>query len=80
MLFRSSLDEEKVDGEMYISTETAARQSKEYNVSQTNEIIRLVIHGVLHLLGFDDSSDELRQRMHEEENRVLRELQRKNKK
>lgn len=69
------LDDEAVDGEIYISVETAARQAKEYNVSFKQELLRLVIHGVLHLLGFDDATPELRGRMHQEENRVLQALE-----
>jgi rRNA maturation RNase YbeY len=70
-----ALDDEAVDGEIYISVETAARQAKEYNVSFKQELLRLVIHGVLHLLGFDDATPELREGMHQEENRVLEALE-----
>ncbi|MFN5867565.1 MAG: rRNA maturation RNase YbeY [Candidatus Kapaibacterium sp.] len=69
------LDDEAVDGEIYISVETAARQANEYNVSFKQELLRLVIHGVLHLLGFDDATPELREGMHQEENRVLEALE-----
>ncbi len=66
-----ALDEDTVDGELYIGAQTAKRQAGEYGVSTENEIVRLAIHGLLHLLGFDDATPALRQRMHEEENRIL---------
>ena len=40
-------------GDIVISAETAKRQAKEFKVSFTEEFSRLLIHGVLHLLGYD---------------------------
>ncbi len=40
-------------GDVVISLPTALRQSKMYGVTLNEEILRLVIHGILHLLGFD---------------------------
>ena len=71
------LDDVAVDGEIYISVDTAAKQAKEYGVTLREELYRLVVHGVLHLLGFDDATPEMRAGMHEEENKVLSALARK---
>lgn len=43
-----------IDGEVYVGLQTAARQAAEYNVDYLEEIIRLCVHGFLHLLGFSD--------------------------
>jgi len=40
-------------GDLAISVQTARRQSKEYQVSLQEELIRLIIHGILHLHGYD---------------------------
>ncbi|MDY6836265.1 MAG: rRNA maturation RNase YbeY [Chloroflexota bacterium] len=40
-------------GEIVISYQQATRQAKEYGCPPQQELARLVIHGVLHLLGFD---------------------------
>lgn len=40
-------------GDIAISIQTAIRQSKEYEVSENERVIRLLIHGLLHLLGYD---------------------------
>lgn len=40
-------------GDIVISTETARRQARRYSPSLEAEILRLVIHGILHLLGYD---------------------------
>lgn len=65
------LEEDSVEGEIYISADTAKMQAIEYKVSLENEIIRLAIHGTLHLLGYDDHSADERQAMHLLENKYL---------
>src|SRR5689334_14442826 len=49
-------------GEMYISFERAAAQSADWGSDQEREIRFLVVHGVLHLLGWDDATTEERER------------------
>lgn len=58
-----SLEDDGIDGEMYISIDTARRQAAEYDVSLTNELMRLAAHGTLHLAGYDDASTEERAQM-----------------
>lgn len=65
------LEEESIDGELYISVETAQRQAVEYGVSLTNELLRLAAHGTLHLVGYDDTSDEQRAAMKILEDRYI---------
>jgi probable rRNA maturation factor len=67
-----TLDGNSTEGEIYISIDTAARQAKEYNVSLTDELKRLAVHGALHLMGYDDDTDEKRQAMHDLENRYMK--------
>jgi probable rRNA maturation factor len=50
-------------GEIYISCERAAAQSAEWSSDPTREVRFLAIHGVLHLLGWDDATPEERARM-----------------
>ena len=50
-------------GEIYISCERAAAQSGEWASDPAREIRFLVVHGVLHLLGWDDATPEDRARM-----------------
>jgi probable rRNA maturation factor len=40
-------------GDVYISLPRARRQAREYRVTAEEEIMRLTVHGVLHLLGYD---------------------------
>ena len=64
-------DMHRVEGEVYVNLDQAQRQADEYSVSFKNEISRLVIHGLLHLVGYDDSTKREKQRMTKLENGYL---------
>ena len=44
-------------GDIVISTEQAARQAKQHGLSFENEIAQLILHGLLHLSGYDHETD-----------------------
>lgn len=44
-------------GEIVISVETAARQAKDNGLSFSNEVQQLILHGLLHLSGYDHETD-----------------------
>ena len=67
------LDEEPLSGEVYISADTAEMQAKDYNVSLTDELMRLAVHGTLHIIGYDDASPEERAAMSALENKYMEE-------
>jgi probable rRNA maturation factor len=52
-------------------------QSKKFKTNWQSEIVRYIVHGVLHLLGHDDLKLALRRRMKREENRLVRLLAKK---
>lgn len=68
-------EEDDIWGELYIGQERAAEQAVEYNVTYEEELSRLVIHGMLHLLGYEDGDESGKRRMHEKENAYLQKLQ-----
>ena len=49
----------KVLGDIVISLERAFYQSKEYEITLKEEIKRLLVHGLVHLLGFDHEINEI---------------------
>ena len=46
-----------VSGDIYISIDRVMENAKEFNVSFDNELKRVMIHGVLHLMGYSDKTD-----------------------
>lgn len=66
-----NFEEENLEGEIYISVDTARIQAQEYKVSLTNEVLRLSIHGIMHLLGYEDDSIDKKEKMHNLEEKYL---------
>jgi metalloprotein, YbeY/UPF0054 family len=50
-------DESDNLGDVAVSVETAARQAKENGLSFNDEIAQLILHGLLHLSGYDHETD-----------------------
>ncbi len=62
-------------GDIYISIDTALRQAVEFGVTPHDEVKRLVIHGILHLLGYDhELSSEEEKRMEQKEEELFQNL------
>ena len=61
-------------GELYVSVERAARVAARRGVSVERELTLYVVHGVLHLCGFDDRNPQARAQMRAAEARVMRVL------
>ena len=64
----------RVEGEIIISADSARKNAKTFGGSPQKEIILYVIHGILHLLGFDDHSPKDIQSMRREEQKILKAL------
>lgn len=61
-------------GDVIISTETARRQADERGHSFERELSILLLHGILHLFGYDHETDEEAQRMEALEQQLLNEI------
>lgn len=70
--FDYSLEKNNLDGEIFISVQNAAENSKKYKVTVDNEMLRLLIHGILHLIGYDDKTISKRRRMKQEEDKLVK--------
>jgi len=49
-----------LSGDIYIGIDTIKDNAKKYKVTLANELMRVIIHGTLHLCGFEDSNEEQR--------------------
>jgi probable rRNA maturation factor len=63
--------ENRLEGEVVVSVETAARAAAEYGWSTGDELLLYVIHGMLHLVGHDDATPDEQAAMRRHEQRYL---------
>ena len=68
-------NDDSIEGEIYISMPTAKENAKKYNQPYAKEIARLVIHGSLHLLGYDDKTKKQKNDMSNLEELFLKQIE-----
>lgn len=61
-------------GDIVINIQKALEQSKQYNTSLNNELKRLLIHGLLHLLGYDHEKSSYHKRVMQRKEKDLLEI------
>ena len=71
-------NEEKVEGEIYISIPQVERNARKFDQSISRELARIIIHGSLHLLNYDDSTIDSKITMTEKEDYFLKKTNWKN--
>lgn len=67
-------EEKNLSGDLFISIDTVLSNSQDFKVPFINELHRVIIHGILHLMGYDDKTPEdkhIMQRMENESLEVL---------
>ena len=69
--FNQSTDQNLIEADIFISIERIKENSKKLNIPFKEELHRVIIHGVLHLLGFNDKSDPEKKEMRKKENHYL---------
>lgn len=60
-----------LSGDIFISSDTVLSNANFYSVSEQSEFLRVIIHGILHLIGFNDHTVEEKELMVEKENESL---------
>lgn len=60
-----------IDGEIYVSLDRIRDNANTHQVSAETELCRVIIHGLLHLIGYDDKTEELKQLMQSKEDACL---------
>jgi len=72
--FNYSGNNTKLDGEIFISISQAIDNAIRFNVNLDSELIRLIVHGTLHLLGYDDKKSSDKKKMKTEEDKLTEKL------
>ena len=67
---------DEIEGEIYISIQRAVEQSIQYRISPELELCRLLIHGCLHLAGYDDIKESDRTELKSIENKLVNDISR----
>ncbi len=52
-----------ISGEIYLSIDTIRKNAEQYKNTILNEVLRVMVHGVLHIIGYDDKSDIEKRKM-----------------
>lgn len=64
-------DRDRLSGDLFISVDSVRENAIEYNVEFEEELNRVIVHGILHLIGYDDKSEEEIKTMRDKENYYL---------
>lgn len=64
-------EEDIISGDLLISLERVEENAQEFNVSRETELNRVMVHGLLHLIGYNDKSEKDISVMREKENFYL---------
>lgn len=73
--FDTSTEGKEISADIFISIERVEENAKNFKVSFLSELHRVMIHGILHLCGYDDSSEKEELEMREQENYYLKKLE-----
>ena len=72
LTFDHGSEEHAVRADIAICVDVARLEAEKHNTSIQNELLLYILHGVLHCCGFDDCDDESHQKIHAQEDRVLK--------
>ncbi len=65
------VEEDKISGDLFISLDRVRDNAKKYKTTVIHELYRVVFHGTLHLVGYNDKSEVEQKLMKEKENYYL---------
>lgn len=64
----------RLAGEIFVCLDEALAQAPLFRASWQHELVRYIVHGILHLSGYDDKTAAARRKMKREEGRLMRRL------
>ena len=60
-----------LSGDLFISIDTVRANAEEYGVEFEDELNRVMVHGLLHLMGYDDHTEDQKKQMRQKEDYYL---------
>ncbi|KAA6438801.1 rRNA maturation RNase YbeY [Dyadobacter flavalbus] len=69
--FDNSEEEKQLEGDIYVSIDRVRENAETLQVGFTTELRRVLVHGLLHLMGYSDSDDILKKEMRAKEDQHL---------
>ncbi len=63
--------QKKISGDIYLSVERVRENALKFNEQVDREILRVIIHGILHMIGYGDKKNEEQTKMREKEDEYL---------
>ena len=69
--FDNSEDEWKLEGDIYVSIDRVKENAENLGIDFEMELRRVLVHGLLHLMGFEDTDDDLKIKMRAKEDECL---------
>ncbi len=69
--FQLSENQQVISTEIYISLDRIVENARKFNVLPEEELLRVMVHGILHLLGYDDHTEKEKETMKAKENYYL---------
>lgn len=64
-------EQDTISGDLFISLDTIKTNSEKFQTNYTEELLRVIIHGILHLCGLKDKTEEDAKEMRQAENDAL---------
>jgi rRNA maturation RNase YbeY len=75
--YAEGLTRGSIQGEIFVCLDEARIQARRFRTTWQDELVRYIVHGLLHLDGYDDHRKADRLRMKRRENELMRQLARK---
>jgi probable rRNA maturation factor len=71
LTFDNSEEDTELEGDIFVSIDRVRDNASTLDIGFESEFRRVLIHGMLHLMGYEDSTDELKLRMRAKEDECL---------
>ena len=74
VLVAGGAEEKEYLGDLAVSVEMAGQTAKELKIAFKEELARYLVHGTLHLLGYEDEDEKNKERMHRRQEAILKKI------